>query len=288
MKIVNIQGGLGNQMFQYAFYLALQEVCKNEIVKVDVSYIATYGRHNGLELERVFGIKLDRAIFKDLIKVTYPVYNYQLHRILRKIIPLRKSEVLDKWENLDSLFERGDKYFDGYWQNYRLFHPIIEQKVRDVFKIILPLGEQNLEFLSKTEKKNTVSIHIRRGDYLKEPLYLGICDLDYYKTAINHMKRNVESPIFVVFSNDIDWCKCNIVPLFEGSSYFIIDWNSGVNSAIDLYLMSKCKHNIIANSSFSWWGAYLNENENKIVCSPKKWANTSNPQYRQLSDWFLI
>jgi hypothetical protein len=146
------------------------------------------------------------------------------------------------------------------------------------YKIYLRL--RGLE-IKKIENNNSVSIHVRRGDFFKNKKriqrYGNICTNSYYKKAINIIKHKINDPIFLVFSDDIDWAKQN----FTGSNFIFVDWNKGKSSYRDMHLMSLCKHNIIANSTFSWWGSWLNNNENKVVISPSK-MNNKHKDFSQL------
>lgn len=135
----------------------------------------------------------------------------------------------------------------------------------------IELSAENQRFLDLIENTQSITIHIRRGDYLQPPydaIYGGICTDDYYVQAIDIIKRNFDNPTFFVFSNDMDWVKNN---LKLGNAYYI-DCNTGANSPLDMYLMSKTKGLILANSTFSFWGARLNQSA-KIVVYPKKWIN---------------
>ena len=120
---------------------------------------------------------------------------------------------------------------------------------------------------------NSVSIHIRRGDYLNIPNYC-VCDEGYYRHAIKHICENVDKPVFYVFSNEPDWCE-SFMQQF-GVVFKIINWNQRGDSYQDMYLMTQCKHNIIANSTFSWWGAWLNSQSDKIVVTPRAWFKNNN------------
>ena len=147
------------------------------------------------------------------------------------------------------------------------------EEIQNIDKTNEELLKQILEILNEIENSNSISIHIRRGDYMSPEnynMYGCIATPTYYKKAIKVIEEKVENPTFFVFSNDMDWVKKNIQ---INSRVFYIDINSGNGSYKDMQLMSNCKHNIIANSSFSWWGAWLNENKNKIVIAPKKWIN---------------
>ena len=130
-----------------------------------------------------------------------------------------------------------------------------------MFYITEKLEEEIQNKYGEVLNQNTCSIHVRRGDYLNLSEHHPLCDIEYYKDAMEHMPNDT---VYLVFSDDISWCKEN----FLGDNYIFIEDNSDI---FDLYLMSLCHNNIIANSSYSWWGAWLNNNKNKIVVSPKMW-----------------
>lgn len=149
------------------------------------------------------------------------------------------------------------------------------------------LDPYNLELAKLITAKESVSLHIRRGDYLtaENSIFQNICTPTYYKNAVSYMNSNVVNPYYFIFSNDIEWCKNNL----NLDNITFVDWNIGVNSYKDMQLMSLCKHNIIANSSFSWWGAWLNNNPNKVVCVPKRWYNNKATVYGECPDsWVRI
>ena len=151
------------------------------------------------------------------------------------------------------------------------------------------LSEKNKNILEEIKKRNSISIHIRRGDYVNDinaKKILGDnCNLLYYQKAIEYIYSVITSPFFYIFSDEPEWVKNNF-SFLENS--LIIDWNKGKDSWQDMMLMSHCKHNIIANSSFSWWGAWLNNNNNKIVIAPKKWFNTFEAPYIVPNEWIRI
>lgn len=157
----------------------------------------------------------------------------------------------------------------GYWQTEKYFKNIREELIRD-FTFPHFSNVKNIELSEKIMYSESVAIHVRRGDYasIKQVNnFHGLCSLEYYKGAIEQLKTIKDNLSFYVFSDDSDWCKDNL--LIENTTF--IDWNGGKNSFRDMQLMSLCKHNIIANSSFSWWGAWLNQNNDKIVIAPKRW-----------------
>lgn len=267
MKVIQFLGGLGNQMFQYAFYKALQKRFPN--VKTDINGYQNYNLHNGFELERIFDIKLDK-----ISPFTSNLFCSQkwFYRKLRRVLNLKNTYIEEKkiFSFDPSVFHNPKTvYYWGYWQNFKYFEDIAEE-VRSDFQFHIALSQKNLEVLEKIKNSNSISIHVRRGDYLNNSLLGGLCGSDYYEKGIKHIQTNIASPRFFIFSDDTTWCTENLnLPGAE-----IISWNKQSSSYIDMQLMSSCKHHIIANSSFSWWAAWLNKNSNKTIIYPKKWVNT--------------
>jgi len=290
MKIVRIIGGLGNQMFQYALFLALKHKFPDETILIDASLMRSYKVHNGLEIDRVFGVDLPQASFFQLLKLTIPTYNYKLSRLINNILPKRKTEFGDPagYFDIDEVLLTGDRYYDGYWLHFEYFEDCVEE-IKNVYTFKSPLNDRNRRILDKIRLAvNSVSIHVRRGDFLKSPLYTGICDVNYYQSAINYLLKIKQQCEFFVFSDDIEWCKKYIAPLFGENCYYFIDWNNGNDSPIDMQLMAECQNNIIANSTFSWWAAFLNNTPNKIVCSPRKWLKSNVTRPVQMPSWILF
>jgi len=290
MKIVNIIGGLGNQMFQYALVVALEQKFE-EPVYVDTSLFDTYHVHNGLEIERIFGIRLKRAPESELRRLTHYTDNFKLRRLYRKLLPPKKSECLEAKDytfNNSVLTLDTDRYYDGYWQNHQYFSTVAEE-LKHTFKFILPVDARNATLLHSIRSSScAISLHVRRGDYLKSSKYTGLCGLDYYARAIDEIKRKFNDATFFIFSDDIQWCRNNLQPQLGSSEQVYVDWNSGTESYMDMRLMSECHHNIIANSSFSWWAAWLNPHSDRIVIAPEKWTNTKIKFKIQMPDWILI
>lgn len=275
MKIVKILGGLGNQMFQYALYMALKQKYPNEEVMIDVSCFRGYPLHNGFELDDIFLLNSPKATWKDIIKVSYPYPNYRCWQIGKYIMPKRRTMCIEQKNfalNLNIFSLSGDFYFDGYWQHEEYFN-FIRDKICKAFTFTPLTDEANKKVLHRILLTNSVSIHIRRGDYINHPFFRGICDLDYYKRAITYLKEKVNPQLYCIFSNDIEWCKRNLSTYLLNDSVLYVNWNNDARSYRDMQLMSCCKHNIIANSSFSWWGAWLNSNPEKVVLAPSRWMN---------------
>lgn len=286
MKIVKILGGLGNQMFQYALAVSLKSRFPSENVKIDVSCFRGYHLHNGYELEAVFGIKSAHASFADLVRIAYPYSHYRFWQIGKRVLPNRRTMVMehDDEEYDASVLDRvGDVYYDGYWQNEKYFIDVREKLV-DVFTPVA-IDCRNRDFASKLSSCASVSLHVRRGDYSTNPLYGGICTEEYYASAIREIQSLVSVDMFCVFSNDINWCREHLPAIVGGNNIVFVDWNTGMDSYKDMYLMSACRHNIIANSSFSWWGAWLNLHEDKIVMCPRKWNNIKDSRFELPSKW---
>ncbi len=283
MKIVNIIGGLGNQMFQYAFAVALKAYYPNEDVYIDISHFHTFffkkykGRnlHHGFEINKILDhVEIPTANWQKLVKVTNYMPNYLLSRLIRRCFPKRQSEFIEKVDftyDPDVLKQEGSVYFEGYWQVADYYRGL-EKTLRDAFKF-KPLDAENVLLASKIKDCNSVSVHVRRGDYLNNKGFGGICTLDYYRKAIGFVLSKVEKPSFFLFSNDIKWCEDNLIPILNGADCVIVYHNKGKDSYKDMQLMSFCHTNIIANSSFSWWGAFLNNNNDAMVIAPSKWNN---------------
>ncbi|SEC11181.1 alpha-1,2-fucosyltransferase [Paenibacillus sp. GP183] len=272
MVIVKVIGGLGNQMFQYAFYRSLKEIYSN--TKLDVLSFENYHLHNGFELENIFkNIKTEYANPKE-IKEFSDCKKGAISNIRRKLFGVKQTYYCEEYLGYNKSIKNNtaNMYFDGYWQSEKYFLDI-ENVIRKEFTFIPFNEKKNILMSNKMSQTNSICIHIRRGDYVNHPLYSNICNLEYYQNAIDYMKNNIANPFFYVFSDDISWCQ-NTFNITTQVDY--IDWNKGNKSYRDMQLMSMCKHNIIANSTFSWWGAWLNSHPDKIVVAPKRILNSDN------------
>jgi len=274
MKVVNIIGGLGNQLFQYAFAIALQMEFPEEEVKICIKSFNGYPLHNGYELDDLFTVSLRKASFWDLCKVAYPWIHYRLWQIGNKIFPKRKTMLFEKdikypfcWEDI-----KKKNYFEGYWGS-EIYFSKYKKAIQKSFNFNEINDKKNLNAMSFIKNKPTAFIHVRRGDYVNNPEFDGICTLEYYSKAISILKRDYNFNRFVIFSNDIPWCKENLTKYLTDSELLFIDWNKGKVSNIDMQLMTYCQGGIIANSTFSWWGAWLGEHS--VIISPSKWKNNT-------------
>ncbi|MDQ7083781.1 MAG: alpha-1,2-fucosyltransferase [Sulfurovum sp.] len=286
MIITRISGGLGNQMFQYAI---AKTMAKNnsDIFKVDLSfYLKQTLRKYELNLFNIneniateYEVRRYRGkedfIFKIKTKLKLHISRPSFY-ILEKKLTLFDREIYAKNDHI---------YLDGFWQNEKYFMDMRDEIIQD-FTLKNTISKDAKVYLAVIEQINSVSLHVRRGDYVEDSHTNhthGTCNLDYYKNAINYISSKIEKPKFYIFSDDIAWCKENF-DFLENKTFV----DNTKNALDDLELMKQCKHNIIANSTFSWWGAWLNLNTNKIVITPKIWF-TSNPNLHLASEeWIKI
>lgn len=182
-----------------------------------------------------------------------------------------------------------NSYLDGYWQSEKYFKDIADI-IRNEFIVITGQDEWSRHLAEEIKATESVSIHVRRGDYInniKTSQILSSCSLDYYKTSSGLIATSVSNPTFFIFSDDMEWVKKNFTINFR---HFYVEHNGDESSYMDMYLMSLCKHNIIANSSFSWWGAWLNRNPNKQVIAPARWFQSRKYDVKDLlpASWVKV
>lgn len=299
MKIVNIIGGLGNQMFQYAFACTLKNRWPNESVLIDIShfrylFIKKFGAtnlHNGYEINNIFpNADLPIATSQQISQVSRYIPNYVLSRFARKYLKPKKTEIIQERVNNfaympDMLEKQGDYYYEGIWEAAHYLIPIREQ-LKHIFAPQKP-NLENETIISSMEREASVGVHIRRGDYMYMDAFKGICDLEYYKKGISAILEDGKPHSFYIFSNDLGWCEQNIKPLVENQNITMVNHNKGDQSCWDMFLMTHCKDLIIANSSFSWWGAFLNNRKGRVI-APSKWVNREAEYDIWLPEWERI
>ncbi len=293
MVIVRLMGGLGNQLFQYAAGRALS-LRLNASLKLDTSYYKAVPNRNNLL--RHFNIKAKSITpFYDEMLVYLPrQYRYRASDLLRRSgFPFGKIALYDSKETSTELpsgmvmfndkissFEerflsiKGDIYLNGFWVSERYFAHIADQ-IREELTLRFAPNTQNRNLLNQIHSVEAVALHVRRGDYLLYPAVggLGPCDLDYYHRAVASLMLEVNNPHFFIFSDAPEWTRNNI-KLDAPCTY--IQHNVGKHDFEDLRLMSHCKHFIIANSTFSWWGAWLGKYPYKRIFCPQKWWGDPN------------
>lgn len=273
MVTVRIIGGLGNQMFQYAYAKAL-EYAGNE-VQIDIL---------GFKKYKISDYQLNKY------DIDLPVSSL-LVRIFSKIGIIKSLKENSLEFNDDFLHIKGNPYIKGYFQSEKYFSNIrgvlLEQFV---IKTKLSNSSEEIKQDILKNKENTCSLHIRRGDYVsnkKTNEIHGTCDIEYYKKAMSIINKENNKIKYFVFSDDIDWAKENI----EIENVVYIDNKEDKIPHEDIYLMSLCANNITANSSFSWWGAWLNQNNDKVVVCPKIWfADNDKNKESEIAceDWIQI
>lgn len=268
MIIIRLHGGLGNQMFQYALGRNLS-LLHNATFKIDSSYLQKPNQSGRNLRLQGFNISIQEATFKEIGKLTNPIQKVlDLTRSKRN----RKRLVEEETGFKPEILSKPSGYFDGHWQSEKYFIAN-EETVRKDFTLINPLGPDASELAKKiSSESKAVSVHIRRGDYVSIPKISAVhrtLPVSYYESACRKILEKFPDAHFFISSDDIDWARKNFPKQYPAtfiSSPEIPDYE-------ELILMSLCKHNIIANSTFSWWGAWLNKNPNKIVITPKQWFN---------------
>lgn len=275
--ILRFIGGLGNQMFIYAFYRYLQE----KGIKVILDYSFFVRNEWTYRIEVFPNVKVKRG------EGTHSLMYYYVMKLIELCSKLVKRYYFEDQTILfdANICEHKNEYVAGYFQNDFYFRDI-ENTIRK--ELSFPFGESKLsEQITHIEKKGYTSIHIRRKDYLElSESYGGICDEDYYRQAISIIHKHDPNASFLVFSDDIEWVKENMC--IPNAEYVLGDWFDHYDDWYDMCLMSHCKNNIIANSSFSWWGAWLNNHQDKVVVCPSRWTNTRPNRGLACDDWIVI
>jgi hypothetical protein len=283
MKIVKILGGLGNQMFQYAFYKSLTKNFGE--VKADLSEFSRYSLHNNYELARVFDLQVQTSSYYENLFIGGQNRDF-LSRTLKKITGVRKTYY--EQPNASSFdaslyYDTKNCYLDGYWQNEHYFSKIKSQ-IKSDFSFKLLKDRDNLTISELINCSFSVGIHVRRGDYVNHSYLGNICTLEYYQKSIEYFTNKYENVHFFIFSNDILWCRNNLL-IKTAKTY--VDINFGKDNFKDMQLMTLCKHIIIANSSFSWWAAYLNSNQHAEVIAPYYWFTPLNKNSLEVSNQLI-
>lgn len=278
MRLIKMAGGLGNQMFIYAMYLDMRQRFGGD-VRIDITDLMHYHVHYGYELRRIFHIPpcefCTNRVVKKLLEGT----------IFRIILERHQHGSMDAYRKP---MHWPFLYYKGFYQNERYFLDV-EQQVREAFtfdeSMLSDRSRLCLEHLRRDPR--TVSIHVRRGDYTTPKYWLTMgqyASTAYFLNAIERMSELMPGAHYYVFSDDLQWVRDNL-PL-ENANY--VDWNTGEDSWQDMMLMSNCHHNIISNSTFSWWAAWLNRYADKTVMAPRQWSSTQPAADLVPASWTLI
>lgn len=292
MIIVNTIGGLGNQMFQYACGRSLS-LRTAQPLRIATDQFNDYALHNGFELQRVFHVEVPQATAAEMKRLL----GWQTPPMLRRLLgrpAMRKATGLNWsnephfhfWPGINNI--QTSTYLHGYWQSERYFADVAA-RIREDFTFRLSWDDADLAVRERMRARPSVSLHVRRGDYslAKNKNVFAPCSPDYYRDAIRLMRKNVPDVQIFAFSDDPDWVQTQLSPEF--GQIEIIRHNSGTRSANDMRLMSQADHHIIANSSFSWWGAWLNPSADKVVVAPRLWfLNGTNDRDLVPDSWIRI
>lgn len=284
MIITKLQGGLGNQMFQYAIGRRLA-IRQNTELTLDLTFFDNPGHTTYRKFDlSFFNIKSRPASNQEIYHLSKRKIKNKFIKFLYNTIYNKKSHILeDRFDFNENILDlRDNVYLEGYWQTEKYFKDI-EDIIRNDFKPAKSLSIETQKLAKKITGCNSLSVHIRRGDYISNKKFnsiFGTCDLDYYHEALSIIVKKVKNQnisIFV-FSDDINWAKNNFKTKHE--TYFMD--NPKITAPEEMILMGLCKNNIIANSSFSWWGAWLNNNKEKIIVAPQKWFNDTSKNTKDL------
>lgn len=269
MDVVIIFNGLGNQMSQYAFMLAKQK--KNRTIPL--FRVDNDCTHNGSELDVLFGVNYPKGLKKKILDFLYESVQMKRRKKLLNLLGVHFYKEPLNYDYVAEYTQRkhwGINFYWGGWHTEKYF-----VNMKDEIVSVFKFPEDNEPEFQKWVQcikvaNNSVSLHVRRGDYVNIPetsyyQFGGVATTEYYNRAIGEMKAKYPDCHFYVFSNDIAWCKEN----FGSNEFSYVDCNSGKKSWRDLYLMTLCKHHIIANSTFSWWGAWLSSQKDGVTLHPK-------------------
>lgn len=284
MIIVRLEGGLGNQMFQYAFGKAVT-ARHNTILKLDTGFLLDRSLKNTVFRDydlSIYNLNIEIADRNDITRVLSSIPEYNIiermqHKFLKEQIPYyRKSEFYEQeYYSYDpNVFKSQiDVYFFGYWQNQNYFKGI-EKKLRIDFSFKNSLSEKENLLLHEIKSSNSVAINVRRTDYISDKEtneFMGVINENYYTDAIKLVRQKITNPKFYIFSDDISWCRKEFSSL---ENHFIVDHTyAGNKFGSYLQLMSSCKNFVIPNSTFAWWAVWLSPLKDKVVVQPKRWVN---------------
>lgn len=285
MIIVRYRGGLGNQMFQYAFQISLEGIYGKENVRADLSHYRLNREHNGYELGKVFGIRIQTASDREIRRLSpyfvpadgfekipagirnriSPKLQYYVPKLKREKNGYYRQEYHSSYEPNVYRLEIGKSwYLDGLWQDLRYFEEY-QDEVRNVFSLknVRELSKEDEKILNEIENSDSVGVHVRRGDFVNSKF--DICSLGYYRAAIEVIERRVKNPRYFFFSDDPDFVEKEFADI-EVKKVLRHDTD---HSYVDLKMLSVCRHAILSNSTFAFWGAWLGNREDRTVIAPK-------------------
>jgi len=282
-------GGLGNQMFQYAFGKNFAHKTKNEL-KFDLSEFenaenTAVPRKYDLD---IFNVKAEFATADEAFRLSKRTNNHFIDRILNRAIGFKKSFILEPHFHFsETVFDHPDNiYLHGYWQSEKYFAEI-EPQIRQDFTFREEMTDKAKEMLEKINNANSVCVNVRRGDFVTNDFH-GSMGTEYYQKAEAVIKAKTNGETYFVFSDDVEWCEANLK--FDAPTVFVSHDYAGKKFQDYLRLMAACKNFIIPNSSFAWWAVWFNNNQERIVIAPKKWFGDPNFDTKDLipPDWIRV
>ncbi|WNR43509.1 alpha-1,2-fucosyltransferase [Paenibacillus roseipurpureus] len=292
MIVIKLQGGLGNQMFQYAFGRAIQNKLGGELILDTSDY----------KFDKLRKLSLDNFVLNEELKynnrgsfnILYDQRTNYLIKIFVKFAPNILFSVLSTfgiyiWDDAvfkDFTVSSSNKniYLHGYWQSERYFKEISSMILKEL-QVKTSVKVDNLDIYNLIASTESVCVHIRRGDFLSNSNSLKVCEQEYFLKGMDLIASRVENPVFIIFSDDISDVKRNFD--FKGYNINFVEKNN--QDYEELQLMYSCKHFIISNSTFSWWAQYLSQNRNKIVIAPKVWyTDGKNSDGLMMDKWIVI
>lgn len=295
MIIIRLMGGLGNQLQQYALYKKF--ISLGTDAKIDLSWFRTSNQEAMLakrliELDYIEGVKYEKASRKEVEALIGS--DSLLGKVKRKLLKTETKKYIESVIYDSKLLELKDAYIEGYFACEYYYHDILRDLRKEFeFPVNKSSHSKEIEELVKDMKRSeSVSIHIRRGDYMDEAnkaMFGGICTSEYYGRSIRVCMERLENPKFYIFSDDVDYANdyaSSFMSLNSGVEMRVVDINSGDDSFLDIYLMSQCRHTIAANSTFSFWGARLNDNDNPIKIRPTIHKNSQEFIKEDMLKWW--
>jgi hypothetical protein len=296
MIFARVISGLGNQLFQYAVGRQVSLLNKTELL-LDISFYKDQNLRSYKLANYAIqaGIAPEEEVTKFLAPYKALTLQAKLYRRYDKLLPKYKRRRFTEatwWEYEPDLYKVGNNtYVDGYWQHYKYFEHL-DKQVLDELTLQVDYPTDAKQLLAEViANQSSVALHIRRGDYISDSnanKLMGVLPLAYYEKAVTFIKSQVQSPKFYIFSDDLNWAAQH---LGSTNDFHLVDIADGTQEHIELDLMSKCRHNIIANSSFSWWGAFMNRNTDKVVVAPSQWVVPNDVNARinlQFPSWVKI
>lgn len=299
---VYLTGRLGNQFFQYAFARSLQKKYGGKII-CNIYDLEHKSQKSKIVLEK-FNYDMENYKLNDLVEIEdqkpkwFADFSNPIVRVVKKVMPKLYFKIMATrgyllWQRNDYIKIpeiKTDKIFiNGWWQDFRFFHNAETELINEIVPITNPIVE-NKDLYDIAEKENSVCISIRGGNYLvpqvKKKLF--VCDKEYFYRAIDKIKEKVKDPVFIVFSDDLEWVK-SYIKLEEKYPKLRFYYESGKDSVEEkIRMMTKCKNFIISNSTFSWWAQYLAKNNKKLVIAPNMWFTNGMKNGLYMDNWILV